>query len=268
MAKDRWRELCKLVEKDDGLPVRDVGPWTEEKLFFWNRYIEITTTAMVGHPKWPAGLVYVDLFAGPGVCRIEETGKRIPGSPLIAANSPKPFARILACERDSNRAAACRRRLAQEGSRTECHVIEGDCNEQVHKLVGMIPAGALTLAFIDPTGLHARFVTIETLSKHGPVDLLLLFADAYDIVRNVDLYFKDPDSNLDQVLGPDSNWRERWEQMGDRSSTSIRRMFAGLYREQLARYLGYRVFREKTMKSTHGALYRLIYASKHELAAR
>jgi hypothetical protein len=49
--KDRWPELCELVEQDDGLPTRDAGPWTEDKLFFWNRYIDITTTSMVGHPQ-------------------------------------------------------------------------------------------------------------------------------------------------------------------------------------------------------------------------
>jgi len=69
MKKDRWRELCKSVDEDDGLPKREVGHWTEEKLFFWNRYIDITTRAMVGHPKWPIGLFYVDLFAGPETAR-------------------------------------------------------------------------------------------------------------------------------------------------------------------------------------------------------
>lgn len=71
MARNRWPELCRSVSQDDGLPVREVGHWSEKKLFFWNRYIEITTVATVGHPKWQAGLIYVDLFAGPGVCMIK-----------------------------------------------------------------------------------------------------------------------------------------------------------------------------------------------------
>src|SRR5258708_7743313 len=100
MAKDRWQELCKLVEFDDGLPTRDAGSWTVDKLWFWHRYIEITTSAMVGNPKWTAGLVYVDLFAGPGICTLRETRERIPGSALIAAHASKPFEKILVCERD------------------------------------------------------------------------------------------------------------------------------------------------------------------------
>src|SRR5439155_24425314 len=113
MARNRWPDLCEKYKIDDGLPVRDVGPWTEDKLFFWNRYIEITTTAMVGHPKWPAGLAYVDLFAGPGICRVETTDKRIPGSALIAANAPKSFRIILASELDADCARALESRLKQ-----------------------------------------------------------------------------------------------------------------------------------------------------------
>src|SRR5207249_4737603 len=112
MPRDRWQELCKLVQEDDGLPVREVRHWTQEKLWFWNRYIEITTSAMVGKPQWSAGLVYVDLFGGPGALRLRNSRRKIPGSPLIAAHSPKPFERILICEKDKKLADACDRRLA------------------------------------------------------------------------------------------------------------------------------------------------------------
>ena len=264
MAKDRWPELCKLVEEDDGLPVREVGPWTENKLNFWNRYIEITTTAMVGHAKWNAGLAYVDLFAGPGVCKLKQSGKRVPGSPLIAAYAPKPFERILLCEKSRSRAAACRSRLDRTNVSDRCHVFVGDCNAEITHIVKCIPKRALTLAFIDPTGLHAKFETIAALSQAGRVDLLVLFADAYDIVRNVELYKQDPNSNLDQVLGPDSKWREQWDLLDNRSSTKVRGLFADIYKNQLGRCLGYKAFGEETMCCSKGALYRLIYASKHE----
>jgi len=80
MAKDRWHELCDSVAEDDDLATwEDADYWTERKLYFWHRYIDITTRAMVGRAKWPAELAYVDLFAGAGVCTLKETGKRIPG---------------------------------------------------------------------------------------------------------------------------------------------------------------------------------------------
>ena len=84
MTKDRWPELCRLVEKDDGLPTwEEAGHWTLEKLNFWHRYLEITTKAMVDNPVWRGGVVYVDLFAGAGICTLKDSGKRIPGSVLL-----------------------------------------------------------------------------------------------------------------------------------------------------------------------------------------
>jgi len=264
MPKDRWPELCKLVEQVDGFPTRPVNHWTEEKLYFWNTYIHITTTAMVGKPAWRAGLIYVDLFGGPGVCTLKESGRRIPGSPLIAANAPKQFTRIIVAEKDQTFAEACEKRLKASPAYNQCTVLRGDCNQLIGDVAQMIPDRALTLAFVDPTGLHARFDTIATLSRRGRVDLLILFADAYDIQRNVDLYYRDPNSNLDQVLGPGSEWRSRWDKLNNWSSTNVRTMFADVYKGQLQRHFHYKEFGEHTIRCARGALYRLIYASKHE----
>jgi len=264
MGIARWRELCESVREDDGLPTRKANYWTEDKLCFWSVYVDITTKAMVGRPEWPEGLAYVDLFGGPGVCTLKHSKKRVPGSPLIAANAPKPFARGLICEKNPRLAKACETRLARTPVRDRFQVLVGDCNEVIDQVVAVIPNRTLTLAFIDPTGLHARFETIAALSERGRVDLLVLFADAYDIQRNLKQYWDDPKSKLDRVLGPGLNWRTEWERLGDRTGTSVRRMFAGLYKTQLSRLLGYQVFGEQVMKSRTGSLYRLIYASKHE----
>jgi three-Cys-motif partner protein len=262
--KDRWPELCKAVCKDDGLPTRIVGHWSEKKLFFWNRYIEITTSAMVGHPKWQAGLIYIDLFAGPGICTLRDSKIRIPGSPIIAATAPKPFDNIILCEKDPTLADACQSRISKTHAKNFCIVLKGDCNLLIKEVVKLIPERALTLAFIDPTGLDARFETIDTLSQSGRVDLLILFADAYDVVRNVDLYRQQSDSKLDQVLGPKSNWQEMWDTLENRCRGNIRRKFADIYKKQLKKHLGYIKFGDVTIKNGNTPLYTLIYASKHE----
>ena len=262
--KDRWPELCKLVEEDDGLPTRDSGTWAASKLWFWNRYIDITTSSMVGHPGWPEGLVYLDLFAGPGVCTIRNTNRRVPGSPLIAANAPRQFRKILLCELDPNNAQACEDRLKKSPARDRYKLFCGDCNEKISQIVKEIPRGALTLAFLDPTGLHARIDTIKTLAETGRVDLLILFPDAVDVIRNVETYIPDLDSNLDQVLGPDSHWREEWRAIGGAEGSKARRLFATLYKRQLEKHAQYTVFGEEVIKGKNGPLYRLVFASKHE----
>jgi three-Cys-motif partner protein len=262
--KDRWPELCKLVESDDGLPVREqAGTWTERKLIFWNRYIDITTTAMVGHHHWPEGLVYVDLFAGPGVCVLGQSKRRIPGSCLIAAHAPKPFRRIIACELDPESADACETRLKSSGTRSDYRVLTGNCNRLIGDVVAAIPKGALTVAFIDPPGLDANFETIRGLSTAGRVDLLILFADAVDAIRNEQRYRAQTESRLDLVLGPRSNWRSRLDELINPDGTKKRRALAELYKEQLSN-LGYIRFGEETMATGRGPLYRLVYASKHE----
>src|ERR1700682_4592245 len=138
MPDDRWEELCEQVNDDDRLPVREkVGKWTEHKLWYWNRYIDITTSAMVGKRQW-SGLVYVDLFGGPGVLQ-RKSGKRIPGSPLIAVNARKPFCKILVCEKRKKIAAACGSRLANSPAAGRFEVFPDDCNVAIHDLVKRIP---------------------------------------------------------------------------------------------------------------------------------
>ena len=269
MARDQWRELCDAVAEDDGLPTwEEANFWTKHKLYFWHRYIDITTPAMRNKPAFPQGLVYVDLFAGSGICTLKDTKERIPGSTLIAARASAPFARIIACEENPDSSGALRDRLDKTLVKQRCHVLTGDCNDLVDQVVALIPQGTLTLAFIDPKGLDAHFETIAALSRERRVDFVVLFADAYDIVRNVDLYERqETQSKLDRVLGTTS-WRERWEQVPNRSGVNVRRFFAEIYKEQLEERLGYTQFGEKTIYGDHGPLYRLIYASKHELGLK
>lgn len=261
---DMWQELLTTVSEDDGLPCRDCGRWTEDKLWFWHRYLSITTNAMVGNPNWKSGLVYVDLFAGPGVCRMRETGQRIPGSPLIAAHAPKPFEKILMVELDEINADACNERMRRSPAADRYRVFQGDCNELIKDVTREIPRGALTLAFIDPEGLHIHFETLKELASDRRVDFLLLFADAIDVVRNVDQYEKESDSTLDKMLGSDSEWRDDWAQLQNRSGAHVRSLFPKIYQRQIKKHLKYSGFRQKIIKGPQGPLYTLIYASMHE----
>lgn len=232
-SRDRWPELLKLVEEDDRLPVREAGSWTLDKLYFWHRYIEITTQALGKHPSWPQGLIYVDLFGGPGICLEKTSHLRAPGSALVASQAMKPFRRIIVCEQDAETADACRARLSRLSRATDFVVLQGDCNALVHDVVALIPTGALTLAFVDPTGLHTNFTTIHTLTGGRAVDLLILFPDSVDIVRNFEIYFETPDSNLDRVLGPAVNWRRDYSQLPRHDSLALREYFAEVYKRQL-----------------------------------
>lgn len=266
--KDRWQRLLNLVAKEDKLAVRESGYWAEDKLFFWNRYVEITTTAMVGNPNWPSGVVYVDLFSGPGVCVDRKSKRRFPGSPIIAANAPKPFRKILLCELDSINANACRLRMDNSSASKNYRLFEGDCNKLVATVVSAIPDRALALAFIDPTGLHVHFDTVMQVAGRGATDLLILFPDAVDILRNKKLYFDQQESNLDLVLGSDSNWRHKVSNLGTADGVRTRQLYADIYKDQLRKHAGFNFFGEEVISGPSGPLYRLVYATKHETGLR
>jgi three-Cys-motif partner protein len=220
---------------------------------------------MVGHPAWSAGVVYVDLFAGPGVCEISETAERFPGSPVIAARAPKPFRKILLCEVVRDLADACEARLTKLIDKEHFTIYRGDCNKVIDTLVAQIPRHALTLAFLDPTGLHLSFETVEKLAACGRVDLLILFPDAYDILRNEQhLYFDQPDSNLDRTLGRGANWRERVGELKSTDKAARRKLYATIYKDQLRSHAGYEFFEDEVIRGPQGPLYRLIYATKDE----
>ena len=270
-AIDSWRDLCEKYSEPDGLPVwKKAGPWTEDKLYFWKRYLDITTKAMHSSRAFPGGLVYVDLFGGAGVCASKEAPtKRFPGSAIIAAHAAKPFRKIIVCEQNRLLAKACRTRLDATAVADRCEVLVGDCNALVHEVVQKIPQRALTLAFIDPKGLDAQFETIEVLARNSRVDFVLLFADAYDITRNCErVYRPDLDSKLDQVLGPGIDWRKELDGLKHSNSVTRRKLFADIYKRQLERLLKYKYFGKKVMKRGGRPLYRLVYASKDKLGLK
>jgi three-Cys-motif partner protein len=273
-AIDLWHDLCDKYREPDGLPTwKEAGRWTEDKLYFWKKYIDITTRAMCGsrgRKAFPDGLVYVDLFGGAGLCSLKgRSGRRFPGSAIIAAHAPKPFEKIIVCEEDPSLAEACRARLAKTAVGDRCEVLIGDCNKLVDDIVRKIPRRALTLAFIDPKALDIRFSIVTTLSRNARVDIVVLFADAYDINRNVEyVYRADPNSKLDQVLGPDSNWRRELDKLDNPGHVARRKLFAEIYQRQLARLLGFKFFEEKVMACKKLPLYRLVYASNSDLGLK
>ena len=259
---DRWSELCQRVAKDDGHLIRRAGPWTEDKVYLSNRYIEITTQGMKN--AWKDGLAYIDLFAGPGICLNEESGKRFPGSPLLAAWAPVPFRNIVVIEQEQTVADACRARLASSGTTSPYEVINGDCNAKIQEAVAQLPPGVLTLAFIDPEGLQVRFETLASLARSRRVDLLILFPVGYDIVRNIRLYEIQDVSKLDRALGFGSKWRDNWQEVLNRDAAKVIEFITGEYTARLKTELGYEVLRDVAVIHRGKVFYKLVYASMHE----
>lgn len=165
--------------QDDGLYIPTVGEWSHDKHYFLMRYIDAFTTSMK-NKKWE-GLYYIDLFAGAGIERLETSKKLNWGSPMIAAKAPHPFNRLHSCEKNNRKYKALKSRI--DSIRPDSQVLNGNANEKINEIVKEIPQGALSLAFLDPYGLHLEFETLKVLSEKR-ADLIIFFPDHLDALRN------------------------------------------------------------------------------------
>ena len=248
------------LAEDDGLYIPTVGEWSRDKHHFLLRYIDAFTTAMKN--KGWAGLHYVDLFAGAGIERLQVSGRLEWGSPLIAAQTPVPFTNLHLCDNDERKYEALCTRVSRY--RTDAQILHDNANEKIHEVVKAIPEKCLSLAFLDPYGLHLHYETLKALARKR-MDLIIFFPDHLDALRNCQFVYKDnPDSNLDLVLGRGSEWRSQLEKYPtDRWAQVLR----DLYVERI-KILGYREFEYERICMMRGhPLYQLIFCSQHSVAA-
>lgn len=248
---------------DDGLETPDVGEWTRHKHHFLLRYINAFTTAMC-KKRW-ASLHYIDLFAGAGIARLKNSRELDWGSPLIAAQAKHPFDKLHLCESRRATCAALETRLCRIRPRESFQLLLGDANERVHEIVAGIPDNTLSLAFLDPYGLHLDYDTLGALAQRR-TDLIIYFPDRVDALRNWHAYYWDDEpSNLDRFLGPDSDWRARLK-AAPTGQQKVKALLE-IYERQI-RKLGYTEFEWEAIPSTGQRLYWLIYCSRVPIGAK
>jgi three-Cys-motif partner protein len=260
-----------IEPEDDGLPMRDSGPWVEEKLDILDRYINVFETSMKG--KFPKRN-YVDLFAGPGKNKIRDTGKVLLGSPLIALNTKYPFTNYYFIDSNNEVINTLTERCNLHPLTGRVNFLIGDCNVIVIKVVDQIQNYAphsLNLAFLDPEGLEVKWSTIEKLGSLRRMDLIIHYPQAA-ITRNIKHYYEDKNHNLLDDFFGDRNWRKIYEDCSKkRQITSVHRPLMDYYKLKLVN-LGYiEVIKDDESgyeplirnAKTHAPLYRLLFASKH-----
>lgn len=99
----------------DGLPARVVKAHNAHKAYFIKQYAH--TVAMAMKHKWEHR-AYIDIYSGPGVCWVEDTGEFVSGSPLIAMHTKEQFTHYVFVDLDSRCTDALRERLAGCGAST------------------------------------------------------------------------------------------------------------------------------------------------------
>lgn len=252
---------CELpIPHDDGLIIPVVGEHSKDKHWFLVRYVHAFTTAMKAK-NW-SGLHYIDLFAGAGIERLKDSGRLCWGSPLIAAQTRPGFDGIHLCEKHEVKYQALVRRI-ESLKIPAAKVYHGDANKHVSHLMGQIPERSLSLAFLDPYGLHLDYSTVQSIARRR-CDLIIFFPDLVDALRNWKLNYHDnPSSNLDRVLGPDTDWRSLLTNAPPSQHPEILRK---IYVSQL-REIGYKHFEFERITAKGLPIYQLIFCSEHKLGA-
>ena len=247
--------------KDDGLYIPTVGEWSYDKHWFLRRYIDAFTTSM-RKKKWK-GLHYIDLFARAGIERLKSSERLDWASPMIAAKAPHSFDQLHLCEKSKQKFNALTSRIVK--IKPNSQLLYGDANEKIYKIIKEIPQRTLSLAFLDPYGLHFDYDTLEVLSNVRS-DLIIFFPDHLDALRNWEYnYLDNPNSNLDRCLGPGADWRSVLnEAPAEHRAEALRK----LYIDQLRNKLGYIEFEFERISFKNHPLYILILCSRHKLAAK
>jgi three-Cys-motif partner protein len=180
--------LGKLVAGDDGLPVEEVGPWATEKQELLGRYVDISRGARAKFTgPFKPGTSYIDLFCGPGRCKIKD-GPFIDGSCVTAwrksVESGVPFTHVYISDKDDARVAASTERLRRLGA--PVRVVPGPAVSAAISILKRIEPHGLHFAFVDPFSLGALdFRIFKTLTNRKHMDILVHLSKM-DLQRNLD----------------------------------------------------------------------------------
>lgn len=181
--------MGEIVEGDDGLPVEEVGPWAKEKHDLLCRYVDMAkaTRAKYLGPK-KGGAAFIDLFCGPGRCRVKTTGELIDGGALAAwkksLEGGQPFTHVIVADADQERLGAMVSRLEAAGAPVVSAC--GPAAETALFALQRTPIYGLNFAYLDPYNLEALDFTIfNTLSRVKRLDILVHLSKM-DLQRNLE----------------------------------------------------------------------------------
>ncbi|MEK6531591.1 MAG: three-Cys-motif partner protein TcmP [Deltaproteobacteria bacterium] len=274
-SKDNDDYNCAHASGGDGGVVQCVDKWANDKFSYFDRYLGATRKARAKYVK-NGNAVYIDLFSGPGQCRIKNIQEEIPGGALRASKLQEaPFNRIILNDLSANNVKAIKQRIKN------AEVQNGDANTVVDAIVKDLLSAQydkLHFVFLDPfSPANLKFQTIKSLASLKRVDIMINFPIG-PIRRNYKTWLKKDGTILDEFLGT-ADWRQAVQGV---SESAFCNNMIDIYYSQLKKigfpeeglgiidekgnsYLGANIAAVRNSKNV--LLYYLILASKHKLAA-
>jgi three-Cys-motif partner protein len=169
--KKRLEYLLKYVpelsEIEKGI-YNDAKHWTALKIIALG-YFASTYTTIIKQQPWAKQMYYIDLFAGSGLCKMEND--IILGSPIAVADAARKhqFSKMFLIEKDSKKAKALDKRFEylselQEFEGLNYKTYSKDCNKAIPKILEEIENNkSHSLVFIDPYGMEVDWPTTKAL---------------------------------------------------------------------------------------------------------
>ena len=255
-----WRSLGVPGQEtefgSDGLPVLMQGSWSQDKLYFVDYFSSLFNGGMKN--LWPIR-AYVDLFAGPGICKDRNSGIEFLGSPLAALDCKTPFTHLFFNDIDERSINALAQRQECLYPTANVEYFNLDCNQAAQQIASRIPKSALTLVFVDGWNYEMQFDSLALLGRRPATDLIVTFHTGA-IKRNAHHLIEAVDKFLD-----DRNWRDRYMEAQGNVSNPPTTVLIDTFRSSLRSRLGYTEFGAPTLirNSKGSPIFYLLFASKH-----
>jgi three-Cys-motif partner protein len=208
---------------------------------------------------------YVETCAGPGVCRVRDSGRLILGSPLLAMSNEPAFTgyRFIECNYDI--ATALKERQKLYFPALDAKVVIGDCNNSLEKVLAQLPSNDHVLIVMDPEGLELKWEkTVVPAAKMKNSELFINFPFDMAMKRCME----STENALTECMGTD-----RWVKYRDQykseeiSFQELRETFLRIYVEGLQNLGLTEVQPSHLVRSdNHNPLYYLISASRKPVA--
>lgn len=263
--------LCQKIKSvADGLPLRCVGGWANDKIYYLLQYFQIFARSM--HNKW-GRLRYVEVCSGPGRCSTRDGWEQDGTALAIVQNEQFDLlSDAIFIDYSPKVVDLLAERFQRLGKAEKAHAVVGDYNDQtsiVETLAKHSP-NSLTLCFIDPTDCSLPFETVRSIfaATRGKCDFLISFFDQLDYNRNalnvmLDDSFSQLRAKYSRFLGTAEYFARKDVIAATRSGNHdcLVQLFRNQYADQLkAMGLVYQDW--KSVKN----YYKLLFASSHPKA--
>ncbi len=257
--------ICTTVKGTDGFPLRCVGSWANDKIYYLTRYFDIFSCGM--HKKWPQSIHYIEICSGPGRCSTRD-GYEQDGTALAIVRHPS-FNYIkdaLFVDYDEKVVSILNERLKALGKAEKAHAILGDYNN-FNELCKQISHNGITLCLIDPTDCSVPFETIKKINQktNNHCDFIISFFDKIDFNRNGIMAYEKQNNSLmekyQRFLGLSDFYKRNdvIDLIQKKANSELSRLFREEYIRQLSA-IGLR-FNDTV---NVGSKYHLVFASNNQ----